>query len=584
MATTSRPNIVTKFENGDIPTQEHFGQIFESFVHKDDKANFQMVEIGTDNEHYVTPELLRIGLQNIGIITGNSYMPLKEFFNNFQEDFVTLQEVPVKNSVQVYKNGQLLLEGSEEGDSYDYTINYEAGIITFSAALDGRNIEVDYWFKNLSANPGGGETEEPIDLTAFLHTSGNETKNGILTFNNTSATSTSGIVLTNSGDGVASKALDVTVSGSGKGISLENSSNGTGIYLNSTTEASGDILQVAKNNVVKAKIDNEGNVTAEKFVTSAGLRSQFIKGDGFLDPTVYAEDSKALHTTGDESKDGSLTLTNSIQQDVLTIEKSDDANCLKVVQNSNSNATTSTWDTSTNNEDRKAISIKKLNNENAFITHEGDVTAHSFTTTMASLTDNGWLTLEDGDAPESSEGKAKLYAKNDGTDTHMYVMSSDGVEKKIGGDVDLSEYAKLASPGLTGVPTAPTAAVGTNTTQLATTAFVLANGSNRPYKTFSCVVNQAGSNAPTSITLQNDTGLTIVPSWEIMGNGDYRFFVGTVNSAKFFPYMVTGSWQIDYYSIGANIQGQYVQITSKQNGIKTNGIIYNALLEIRVYP
>lgn len=40
--------------------------------------------------------------------------------------------------------------------------------------------------------------------------------------------------------------------------------------------------------------------------------------------------------------------------------------------------------------------------------------------------------------------------------------------------VDLK--ANLASPALTGVPTAPTAAPGTNTTQLATTAFVLANG------------------------------------------------------------------------------------------------------------
>lgn len=38
--------------------------------------------------------------------------------------------------------------------------------------------------------------------------------------------------------------------------------------------------------------------------------------------------------------------------------------------------------------------------------------------------------------------------------------------------------APLASPALTGTPTAPTAAVGTNTTQLATTAFVLANGSS----------------------------------------------------------------------------------------------------------
>lgn len=35
-----------------------------------------------------------------------------------------------------------------------------------------------------------------------------------------------------------------------------------------------------------------------------------------------------------------------------------------------------------------------------------------------------------------------------------------------------ASYAKLASPAFTGVPTAPTAAAGTNTTQLATTAFV----------------------------------------------------------------------------------------------------------------
>jgi hypothetical protein len=38
--------------------------------------------------------------------------------------------------------------------------------------------------------------------------------------------------------------------------------------------------------------------------------------------------------------------------------------------------------------------------------------------------------------------------------------------------------ANLASPALTGTPTAPTAAVGTNTTQLATTAFVVAQAAN----------------------------------------------------------------------------------------------------------
>lgn len=38
-----------------------------------------------------------------------------------------------------------------------------------------------------------------------------------------------------------------------------------------------------------------------------------------------------------------------------------------------------------------------------------------------------------------------------------------------------ANYALLASPDFTGIPTAPTAAAGTNTTQIATTAFVIAN-------------------------------------------------------------------------------------------------------------
>lgn len=43
------------------------------------------------------------------------------------------------------------------------------------------------------------------------------------------------------------------------------------------------------------------------------------------------------------------------------------------------------------------------------------------------------------------------------------------------GTNNFSGVATLASPVITGTPTAPTASVGTNTTQLATTAFVLAN-------------------------------------------------------------------------------------------------------------
>lgn len=60
------------------------------------------------------------------------------------------------------------------------------------------------------------------------------------------------------------------------------------------------------------------------------------------------------------------------------------------------------------------------------------------------------------------------------------VFGRTGAVVAVSGDYTVSQVtgaAPLASPALTGVPTAPTASLGTNTTQIATTAFVLANTS-----------------------------------------------------------------------------------------------------------
>lgn len=559
---TDRFNIGTKFETGDIPSQSDFKEIFDSFVHKDeDKADFQMVEAGISNEHYVTPALLYNGLKNIGIITGNCYMPHKEYFEStFSGTTLSLEKLPIKYSVKLYKNGQLLQEGE------DYAVDYNTAVITFSAPVSDRNLEVNYWYKNLGPNPGG-EAGEPIDFTSFLHTSGNETKNGLLTFNNTTAASTSGIVLTNSATGTASASLDVNVSGTGNGVSVQNSATGKGVklsntgagvgaYLNSASASVGDVLQVAKDDVVKTKIDANGIVTAPKFVTSGGTASEFVKGDGSLDNTVYAKDTEVLHTTGNESKDGALTLTHdSSPQDVLTISKNNSANCLKLVQNSNSNATTSTWDTSTANVNRKAISIKKQENEKAFITHDGNVTATSFTTlsSKADITD-GLLSLASSTSPTASQDHAKLYAKNDGTNTDMYVMGSDGVEKKIDGGSDLSDYAKLASPAFTGVPTAPTAVAGTNTMQIASTEFVQ-----------SALNNTDSGNIKTSGFQSGLTGLKV---WE-------NESLETINGAKFI-----NSYPGSYFSSSALI----VENASGSSGLyginKSTGSLFTLNSEI----
>ena len=59
------------------------------------------------------------------------------------------------------------------------------------------------------------------------------------------------------------------------------------------------------------------------------------------------------------------------------------------------------------------------------------------------------------------------------------VFSRTGAVTATTGDYTVAQItgaAPLASPALSGTPTAPTATLGTNTTQIATTAFVLANG------------------------------------------------------------------------------------------------------------
>ncbi len=71
----------------------------------------------------------------------------------------------------------------------------------------------------------------------------------------------------------------------------------------------------------------------------------------------------------------------------------------------------------------------------------------------------------------------------------------------VGSDIknQLALRAPLASPGLTGTPTAPTAAAGTKTTQIATTAFVstaVANSEATLSSALSALITEYGGTVP----------------------------------------------------------------------------------------
>ena len=127
-------------------------------------------------------------------------------------------------------------------------------------------------------------------------------------------------------------------------------------------------------------------------------------------------------------------------------------------------------------------STSQLTNDAGFITNNvsGVVTATSFSgnltgdvtgnaNTASALETSRTISLS-GDVSGSASFDGSANATITATvadDSHNHVISNvDGLQTA------LDAKAPLASPALTGTPTAPTAAAGTNTTQIATTAFV----------------------------------------------------------------------------------------------------------------
>jgi hypothetical protein len=78
--------------------------------------------------------------------------------------------------------------------------------------------------------------------------------------------------------------------------------------------------------------------------------------------------------------------------------------------------------------------------------------------------------------------------------------------------IDLSKYAPLASPALTGTPTAPTAASSTNSTQIATTEFVKA-----VLASYAPLADPALTGTPTAPTAGAGTNSTQIATTAFVG-------------------------------------------------------------------
>ena len=124
--------------------------------------------------------------------------------------------------------------------------------------------------------------------------------------------------------------------------------------------------------------------------------------------------------------------------------------------------------------------------------------------------------------------------------------------------------ANIASPTFTGTPAAPTAAVGTNTTQVATTAFVLANAGSTTYTAISSATTAVAGNAYIV-----DTGAAVtvtLPASAAIGDT-----VAVIDG--------TGTAATNNITIGRNshkIQGDAADMTVSLNRAAFELVYYNA--------
>ena len=90
-----------------------------------------------------------------------------------------------------------------------------------------------------------------------------------------------------------------------------------------------------------------------------------------------------------------------------------------------------------------------------------------------------------------------------------------------------NEFQVVGKASFSDIATAPTAPHGTNTTQIATTAFVQAS---KPYKVYTALLNQSGTNAPVATVLENTLGGTVV--WTRNSTGLYTGTLAGVFTAN----------------------------------------------------
>ena len=121
--------------------------------------------------------------------------------------------------------------------------------------------------------------------------------------------------------------------------------------------------------------------------------------------------------------------------------------------------------------------------------------------------------------------------RSDGTNCTDLVLTTVSIASVVGLQAALDLKATIASPTFTGTPAAPTAGPGTNTTQIATTAFVTA--------AISAILNGVSSAFDTLSEIATDLGLKMVKTANLSDVAN----AATARSNLGVPYATAGEFQ-----------------------------------------
>ncbi len=151
---------------------------------------------------------------------------------------------------------------------------------------------------------------------------------------------------------------------------------------------------------------------------------------------------------------------------------------------------------------------------------------------------------------------------------------------QVNGNITATSYSGGAT--LTGTPTAPTASVGTDNTQIANTAFVKANA--RPYKVYTALLAQTGtaSNSVAATVLENTIGAIV---WARSLVGTYSATLsGAFTANKTYTTISNGHFTNVASTSIKPINTSVVEVLTFSGATAADGILSVTSVEIRVYP